>query len=258
MSWAAKRQLKYFSGFMLVIAMIVFAFIYPVIFKKATCQDGKQNGIETGIDCGGDCPVVCKKDTIAPVVIWSRAFNVIGNNYNLVAYIENRNKTAASYEASYEFKVYDINNILIGRKEGKTFIPPNQPFAVVETRFDSGQSELKTVSFDFNSEIIWLKKSPVLATLPLRISNIVMDNNENTPTLKATVNNDSLYDLGVFEIVAILYDQDKNAINASKTEKSGLNSNSKTNLVFTWPEALRGIPVTQDILIQINPFTNSF
>lgn len=258
MSWAAKRQLKYFSGFMLIIALIVFAFIYPMIFKKPTCNDGKQNGEETGIDCGGKCSVVCKEETVAPVIIWSRAFKVIGNNYNLVAYVENRNKTAAAYEATYEFRAYDANNKFIGRKEGKTFIPPNQPFAVLETRFNSGESELKTVSFDFTSNITWIKKSPVLTTLPLRMSNISMDNNEDTPTLKAVINNDSVYDLPEFEVVAILYDIDNNAINASKTLKDGLRSNSSTNVVFTWPEALEGIPVTQDILVQINPFSVSF
>lgn len=258
MSWAVKRQLKYLSGLMLIIALIVFAFIYPVIFKKPTCFDGKKNGEETGIDCGGQCLIVCKEETVAPVVIWSRAFNVIGNNYNLVAYVENRNKTAAAYEVSYEFRAYDGNNKFIGRKEGKTFIPPNQPFAVLETRFNSGESDLKTVSFDFNPNITWIKKSPVLTTLPLRISNISMDNNEDTPTLKATVNNDSVYDLPEFEVVAILYDINNNAINASKTHKDGLKSNSSTNVVFTWPEALEGVPVTQDILVQINPFSVSF
>ena len=49
-----------------------------------------------------------------------------------------------------------------------------------------------------------------------------------------------------------------NAINASKTHKNGLNSNSDTPVVFTWPEALEGVPVTQDILVQINPFSVSF
>jgi hypothetical protein len=243
---------------MLVIALIVFAFIYPMIFKKSTCNDGKQNGEETGIDCGGKCQIVCKEDTVAPVIIWSRAFKVIGNNYNLVAYVENRNKSAAAYQASYEFRVYDINNKFIGRKEGKTFIPPNQPFAVLETRFNSGEAELKTVSFDFTSNITWVKKSPVLTTLPIRVSNIVMDNNEDTPTLKAIINNDSIYDLPEFDVVAILYDQENNAINASKTHKDGLNNNSNTNVFFTWPEPLEGFPVTQDILIQINPFMVSF
>ncbi|NCU28526.1 MAG: hypothetical protein EOM85_02550 [Candidatus Moranbacteria bacterium] len=258
MSWASRRQIKYFSGFMLVVAVIVFIFIYPFIFKDSTCTDGKKNGDERGIDCGGSCSIVCREDTVAPAIIWSRAFKVIGNNYNLVAYVENRNKTAASYEATYEFRVYDVNNKFIGRKEGKTYIPPNQPFAVIETRFNAGQAELKTVSFEFTSNIVWVKKSPVLTTLPIRISNITMDNNVDTPTLRATVNNDSVYDLPEFDVVTILYDEDHNAINASKTHKAGLGSNSNTPVVFTWPEALIGAPVTQDILVQINPFLVSF
>lgn len=258
MSWASRRQLQYFSGFVLFIALVIFAFLAPTIFKKATCTDGKQNGEETGVDCGGVCARVCNVDIVAPAVMWSRAFKVINNNYNLVAFVENRNKTSASYEASYEFRIYDTNNKLLGRREGKTFIPPNQQFAVLESRFDAGQNEVRSISFDFTGDIVWVKKSPILQTLPIRISNIMIDNNEDTPRLSAVINNDSIYDLPEFDVVAILYDQDHNAINASKTHKSKLMSNANIPVVFTWPEALPLVPVTQDILVQINPFQVSF
>lgn len=258
MSWASRRQLQYFSGFVLFIALIVFVFLAPTIFKKATCTDGKQNGGETGVDCGGVCTRMCEADITAPAVLWSRAFNVIDSNYNLVAFVENRNKTSAVYEASYEFRIYDINNKLLGRREGKTFIPPNQQFAVLESRFDAGQGEVKSVSFDFVGDIIWVKKAPTLQTLPIRISNITIDNNEDTPSLSATINNDSIYDIPEFDVVAILYDQDHNAINASKTHKAKLANNTSVPVIFTWPEALPLVPVTQDILVQINPFQVSF
>jgi len=258
MSWASRRQFQYFSGFVLFIALIVFVFLAPTIFKKATCEDGRQNGTETGIDCGGNCALVCNDEIVQPAILWSRAFKIVDNTYNLVAYIENRNKSAASYEAFYEFRIYDVDNKLLGRREGKTFIPPNQQFAILESRFSSGQSEVKSVSFDFVGDVIWVKKAPTLQTLPIRISNIIIDNNEDTPTLSATINNDSIYDLPSFDVVGILYDQDHNAINASKTRKEGLENNTSVPIVFTWPESLPLVPVTQDILVQINPFQVSF
>lgn len=258
MSWASKRQFKYLSLFVLVVALIIFALIYPLIFKKPTCSDGKQNGAETGVDCGGSCSLMCKSDVSDPVVLWSRAFPVTGSNYNLVAFIENRNKNAGVVTAKYEFRIYDANNKLLGRREGKTFIPPNQQFAIFEPRFDSGESELKSVTFEFLSPLIWVKRAPTLETLPIRVKDIVLDNNTDTPSLSAVISNDSIYDIPEFDVVAILYDADHNAINASSSHKDKLLNGSSLPVTFTWPEALSAYPVTKDILVLINPFSVSF
>ena len=258
MSWASKRQFKYFSFFTLFVILVIFVIIYPLIFKKPTCSDSKQNGTETGIDCGGSCPLMCKEDISAPVILWSRAFHVVGNNYNLVAYVENRNKNSGVMVAPYEFRIYDNNNKLLGRKEGKTFVPPNQQFAVFEARFDAGESELKSVTFEFLQPLVWVKKLPTLQTLPIRVSNIIFDNNKDTPNLSATINNDSIYDIPGFDVIAILYDADNNAINASKTHKDQLLNNKSLPVIFTWPEVLSAVPLTQDVLISINPFSVSF
>ncbi len=258
MSWASRRQFKYALGFFSVLALIVFAFAYPYIFKKPNCNDGKQNGAETGVDCGGACLRMCLNEVTEPVVIWSRAFFVTGKNYNLVAFIENRNKNSGVVEASYEFRVYDTNNKLLGRRQGVTFIPPNQQFAIFEPRFDSGESQIKSVTFEFMPPLTWIKKEPTLQTIPIQVTDIVLDNNIDTPSLSAVVRNESIYDLPEFDVVAILYDEDHNAINASKTHKDKLLSGGSLPAVFTWLEALSSTPVTKDVLIQINPFPVSF
>jgi hypothetical protein len=258
MSWASNRQFKYFSGVVLFLALVVFLFLLPVIFKKPTCLDNKQNGTETGIDCGGTCSLMCKEDVSDPVILWSRAFPVVGNNYNLVSFVENRNKNSAVITAKYEFRIYDTNNKLLGRREGTTFIPPNQQFAIFESRFDSGQSQIKSVSFEFLSPLVWVKKSPTLQTLPIRVNNIVFNNNKDTPNLSALISNDSIYDLPEFDVIAILYDAEHNAINASKTHKDKLLSGNNLPVVFTWPEPLSAIPTTKDIMVLINPFSVPF
>lgn len=258
MSWALRRKIKYLAFLFLFIGFIFFLLLSPIIFKKPTCFDGKQNQGETGIDCGGPCILVCKEEAIAPVVLWSRAFNVVDSSYNLVAYVENRNKNAGVVLASYEFRIYDTNNKLLGRREGKTFIPPNQQFAIFESRFDAGESSIKSVTFEFLSPLTWVKKEPSLQSLPIKVSNIVFDDNPETPSLSAVINNDSFYDLPEFEVVAILYDINNNAINASKTKKDRLLNNSSSSVYFTWPEILSSTPVTQDVIILINPFSVSF
>lgn len=258
MSWALKRQFTYLSIVLGILLLILFWIFYPKIFKKPTCFDNKQNGTETGIDCGGGCSLVCLVDTTNPVIVWSRAFPVTGNIYNLAAYIENRNQSAAVEKADYEFLIYDTNNKLIGRRTGSTFIPPNQPFVIFEPRFNSGEIEVKSVSFEFISSLAWHKKEPILNTLPIKVDNIVLDNNFNLPRLTAVIKNESIHDLPSFDVVGILYDIDHNVINLSKSEKDGLLSNANLPVSFTWPEALSSNPVKNDVLIQVNPFKISF
>ncbi len=258
MSWATRRQFKYAFGVFLFFGLIIFAIIYPVIFKAPTCQDGKNNADESGVDCGGSCSLMCKSEIFSPVVLWNRAFLVINNNYNLVAYVENRNRDSAVLKASYEFRIYDNNNKLLGRREGSTFIPPNQQFAIFEPRFDAGEGQIKTVTFEFIEPLIWVKKAPTLQALPIRVNNIVFDDNKDTPSLSAIINNDSVYDLPEFNVIAILYDKDNNAINASKTYKDKLLSNDSIPVFFTWPEILSATPVRKDVIISINPFSVSF
>jgi hypothetical protein len=258
MSWSSRKQFKYIFLVLIFIGIIIFLFLIPVIFKQPTCSDGKQNGTEEGIDCGGSCSLLCQSDILEPVVKWSRAFHVVDNTYNLVAFVENRNKESGVKVATYEFRVYDKNNTLLGRREGTTFIPPNQEFAVFESRFDSGENEVKSVSFEFLPTLTWVKKTTVIQTLPITVKNIVMDNNEDTPTLSATINNNSIYDLPEFDVIAVLYDAEGNAINASKTHKSKLLSDNNLPVVFTWPETLSTIPAKQDIMILVNPFLISF
>lgn len=258
MSWASSRQIKYFLGVLFAVAFIVFLFFIPTIFKKPNCSDGKKNGTETGIDCGGSCSLMCKEDVYAPVVLWSKAFHVLGNNYNLVAFVENKNRDAGVFSAPYEFRVYDTNNKLLGRREGSIFIPPNQQFAVFEARFDGGQNQIKNVSFEFLEPVVWVKKISKLDTLPIRVQDILFDDNKDTPSLSAVIKNESIYDLPGFDVIAILYDANRNAINASKTHKDKLLNGTSLPVVFTWPEAFSVLPITKEIILSINPFSVSF
>jgi len=258
MTWATKRKLQYLSAMFLFFLIVLFIIIYPIIFKKPTCTDNKMNGSETGIDCGGSCSLMCKEKTSDPVILWSRAFPVVGNTYNLVAFIENQNKNSAIYNINYEFKIFDTKNHLIGRRNGSTYIPPNKQFAIFEASYNAGEAEIKSVTFEFTDPFVWTKREPTINSLPLYVDNIVLGEDKNNPSLSARIKNDSIYEIPSFEVVAILYDENHNAINVSKTVKDGLTSNNSLPVFFTWPEKLTSEPVTKDILIELNPFNVSF
>lgn len=258
MNWATKRKLQYLAGFFGFCFLILFIFLYPIIFKKPSCFDGKQNGTEAGVDCGGSCSLMCKQSVSDPFIVWSRAFKIVGNNYNLVAYVENQNKNSAIEKINYEFRVYDSSNRIIGRRQGSTFIPPNKQFAIFEPRFEAGEAVVKSVSFEFSEPFVWTRMEPKIDTLPIYVDNIDMDKNAEIPSLTARVKNESIYNLPKFDVFAILYDKDHNAINVSKTVKNGLNSGENTPVFFTWPESLTSEPVVKDVIVLINPFTFSF
>lgn len=258
MSWASGRQIQYLGGLILFIGIVLFIIFYPVIFKAPTCFDGKQNGTETGVDCGGVCDRLCSSQTSEPVILWSRAFPVSGSTYNLLAYVENQNKNGAILDISYEFRVYDNNGLLIGRRLGSTFIPPNQRFAIFESRFDAGSSIIKSVTFDFTSPFLWVKKDPTIQTLPITIDQVILGADTLNPSLSARIVNNSVYDLPIFDTIAILYNVDHNAISVSKTYKDGLASNTSIPIFFTWPNPFTEVPVTKDVLLQVNPFLTSF
>jgi hypothetical protein len=176
----------------------------------------------------------------------------------LLAYVENQNKRGAVRMADYEFKVYDMNNQLIGSRTGTTFIPPNQRFAIFESRFDVGKATPRFITFTFTGNLVWLAKDPVLTTLPLRVDRILLGDDTQAPSLSARISNESIYDLPEFDVITILYDSLHNAIAVSKTHKDGLASNTSATLLFTWPTAFSDTPVVKDVLPMINPFSVPF
>lgn len=258
MSWAGRRQFTYLSILFLVIGLVLFVMFYSVIFAPASCADGKKNGDEVGVDCGGVCQKMCLSQVSEPVVLWARAFPVSGNIYNVLAYIENQNKEGAVPLAPYEFRVYDDKGLLIEKREGTTFIPANQRFAVLESRIDARGNIPKSVTFEFKGPFDWFKKKPSILTMPIRIEKVSLNDDINSPVITGVVVNDSVYDLPEFDVISIVYDENQKAIAVSKTHKDGLPSNNKTNIVFTWPEAFSAVPVVKDLILSVNPFTLPF
>lgn len=254
MSWASRRQFSYLFIVIIFVAGILFLLLRPILFKAPTCDDGKKNSNEQGIDCGGSCMKLCVFQVTNPSVLWARAFLVSGNSYNLLAYVENQNKDGAVYSGNYEFRVYDIENKLIGRREGSTFIPPNQRFAVFESRFSTGEKIPKNVTFTFEENMTWWKKESIIQTLPIKVDRISIGDNSEAPSLTARVRNDSIVDIPEFDAVVILYDANKNAIAVSKTRGENLKSNTDSMLLFTWLDSFSDTPVTKDVFLQINPF----
>jgi Mg-chelatase subunit ChlD len=235
MEWATRRKLQYTS---IIIAVIVIFFVIPFyafIYKAPTCFDGFKNAEETGIDCGGACKLLCSAQIAEPISRWDpRVFKVTTGVYSVVAYLENQNVTAEVLSAPYKFSLYDKDNVLITTREGTTFIPRGQNFAIFEGNIQVGERIPTRASFEFGKDLVWLKNTDPKPDLT--ITSKALSNENVSPRVDASVKNNTLSRVSNIELVVMILDSTGNAIGASRTFIESLEKDQIEQVVFTWPQ----------------------
>ena len=234
-AWSAKRRILYGGGFVLVLAAVAALLFFHFFYRAPSCSDGVQNGDEAGVDCGGSCATLCSDQTLAPIVHWAKAFNVLGDVYNLAAYVENPNIDSSNSQASYDFKVYDAGNILIAEKTGTTFIPKNKKLIIFEPDITIQNKIPKRVDFEFTNFAPWQKDNSVEPSISVTYS--PLQSTTTTPRVTGTVTNNSLSDLpNGLELSVLVLDSNQNAIAVSRTFTDSMPAKSSQDFVFTWPQ----------------------
>jgi len=173
----------------------------------------------------------------------------------MVALVENQNTEAAISSISYEFKLYDENNIFVTRRTGKTYILPNNQTAIFEAGLETGDRVVVRSEFSFTETPLWLQTPKFnKGSVSVSSSEIVMKDSFTNPRLTATIRNNGRFSLHNFDVVAILYNEDNNAIAVSATFIEELNETEEYNVFFTWQDPFREEPVRIEILPQVNVF----
>jgi len=222
-SWAAKKQLTYFSVFLIIIIGAAVGFYLNI--TAPSCTDGKRNQDEKGVDCGGVCAKECLGEIKDLAVLWSKPLQVVGNDYDAVALVENRNLFLSAKSAKYQFKFYDDRNILIASREGEIFINPGQKFAIFENSIDVGSRKPAKVFLEFQKNINWeIYKGENLGLIVTKKEY----QDDPRPSISATLENKTLASAKGVYAVAIIYADDGNAMAASAT--------ASADIFFTWPE----------------------
>lgn len=256
MSWRTRRQFSILLLLAFLAALVLAVVFLPSVLKAPSCSDGKRNGDERGVDCGGSCSRYCPSDIAVPEVAWARAFLTKDGVYNLVAYVENRNVDAATASIPYEFRVYDADNILITRVEGTAAIMPNGPAAIFEGGVALGESIPKRVSFAFLGDGAWTKIPPAgIARLNVVSSSTKMSDATTNPKLETTIVNQTTFETGPVDVVAILFDEDGNAFGVSKTFVENLPPRGEERVFMSWPQAFTMAPTTISVITAPNVFT---
>ena len=256
MSWSLRRQLIIILLLLFVFSSVVFAYLEPIIFKPASCSDGKKNGDETGIDCGGGCVNLCTADTKNPTVLWERSFNITEDVYNAIAYIENQNPAGIS-ALPYEFRLYDTKGTYITRVDGVAIVPPSGRYAVIETGIKTGNAVVGTTTFAWQTPTVpWQKIPQNISSLRVQTSDISLDVSGSVPKLFATLTDSSpTIPLLNINVAGILYDKDDNAISVSKTYVHDLQPDKPLPIFFTWPKSFTTPIVRYEILPIVDIFS---
>lgn len=230
--WSTKRRIMYGGGVILIIVIVVILFVLNFFYKSPTCRDGVRNGDEKGIDCGGSCPTLCTADTLSPVILWSKIFNISGDVYSAVAYVENPNVNSENKKAEYQFKIFDSENRLITARSGVTTIPKNRKFAIFETGIILKNSKPKSTDFKFTSFGPWIKDTAKEPEISIKYGTI--SSATTAPKLTGTVVNKSLQSIPKIELVVLVLDDRENAMGVSRTFIDDLQKNTSQDFVFTW------------------------
>jgi len=257
-SWSTKRQLIYLGGILGIILVVVLIYLFPIITKKSTCFDNAQNGGEAGVDCGGNCLKYCPFQVNAVVNLWSRSYMVAPNIYNAVAYVQNQNLNAGIPKISYEFSLYDENNIFIAKRVGETYIGPNNRTAIFEAGINVGNRIPKYTTLKFVGSPEWYKVPAKITDVKLFFKEQELNAKLDNPKLTAILQNNSIYDVDNLDIIAILYDKDEIAVASSKTFVSKLDKNSSKDLFFVWPQKFSTDIVRIELLPRYDIFALKF
>lgn len=231
LTWSQRRKFLY-STVLGFLALFAAAAVYQALLNKpASCFDGVQNGNEHGVDCGGSCALLCRTETQAPKVLWSRIFKTGPATYTAATYIENDNPGAGAKQVPYAFQVFDSANELIIERDGVVDLPPVMTIPVIETNLPIPNRTPARVLFSFGDVPVWyaIPESQVPA---LKLTDQAL--NQDASRLTATLTNASLSGARNVTVGAVLFDQSGTARAASKSVLS-VDARSSVPVVFTFP-----------------------
>lgn len=231
--WAKKRKKIIYGILIAIILLFLTSIVIEKNFKKPTCFDKKQNGDEAGVDCGGSCNLVCKKEHGKIIKNWSKVIKISGNMYNIATSIENtdgENMLAVKYKMS----VFSSNGVLIWSVKNMTRLRPLENKIIFNPYVNLGDNSvadafidiLETTAYKKGGEL-YNKKTHIVSEKKYFIKNGI-------PTLEIKILNNAFFDSKDLEIVAIMYDKNKNIINFSNSIIAPIKSKEERKIFLTW------------------------
>lgn len=247
MSWASKRKTLIIILLSLVGLTLVALATFAVIYDAPSCSDSKMNDDERGVDCGGSaCTYLCTADVEGVSVRFVRILTPQAGRTDVIAYIDNRDRTAAVKGARAVLELYGADQALLGTKslivdipEGATvplYVPDvyRGPGTVVQAFLTLDDASLKWFTPSKDYEV------PTVRTVEIAESEL--------PRIRATLYNDSAFPVYDVAPVATVFDAEGNAIAASKSVVTYLGGQSSATVLFTWNTPFVTAPARVEVL----------
>lgn len=252
--WAVWRRIQYGLGFFSFWLLIGVAVYYLNFYQAPSCLDGMRNGDETGVDCGGRCVQICASDVIPPQLVWAKSFEIVKGQYNAVAYIENKNREAATPELAYEFTFFS-NGEEVASRSGTTILPPNSVYPIFEGRiFTDSQLPITETVLTLTPANLWLPAT--IGRDQFRSTEEVLTGADSRPKLDVQIENTEVVVAKDVEVVATIFNDNGDPVTASQTFVEQINPRSTKQIYFTWPSSIaktvRNCVIPTDVVLGID------
>lgn len=246
-SWATKRQLLYFGIALIVTGIVALIIFIPVINRPPSCVDNRQNGKEEGVDCGGGCSTLCS-DLVSPLrVVYARPFLLEGNEWSVIARIENANQKGYANDVPYEVRIVDEAGSLIAERRGVISVAPAQARYILESRISVGSRTPARAYITLEEPRAWLPHT-VAQIPPVQIRNDLLVERGGLYRVTAQVVNPTFTDLNDVVAVVVIFDTQGVARTAGETVVRVLPRESSSDIVFTWPTVFDFTPARIEVV----------
>jgi hypothetical protein len=231
-----KRSAK--RGIIIFIYLIIFSligfFVYYIITPQSNCFDGKKNQGEKGVDCGGPCTVACEEELIVEEIEVLEKYFVHGrgDNYDLMAKIDNPNNRYGAAKFSYRFDLVDKLGNSLGKREGISFILPGESKYVMELNLNSVESP-----YSASFEILNIEWEEFIGYEEPKLG--IYNKNYHEESGKSEVfgllKNESYFDFNAIEIYIILRDENGDPVAIGTNEMNTVYSQQERDFRVFWP-----------------------
>lgn len=235
LSWSERRKFTYLLATIFFGLFTLIIIIFLIFYQKPNCSDGKKNSDEIGVDCGGSCVEVCMENAIPVRENWVRAFEIKDGLYSLAVFLENLNNNFYVESASYKFKVYDTDNILISEIRGESYVPAGKSFAIFEGGVNVGSRKPSRVTFEWQGGFLWKRIEEKVGEVIIK--DISRESGSSGSKVIVEVENPWLYSVNNLAGFVLVYNRSGNVIAVSKTIIDTIPGNSRADMTFSWPTA---------------------
>lgn len=246
MSWASRRQFIIISLICAVLVALVAAVAIAIFYDTPSCTDRKQNQDETGIDCGGSCARLCVAETRSPSVTFVRPLLVGQGRTDVIAYVENPNRTAAANDARFTIELYDTDGIVVAKKARTVDLPPGATVPVYIPNVFSGNLTIARAFLTFDPASLVFVKYTDQRIVP-QYNNDAQMLGVDAPRITASFSNPSAILLRDIPVVATVFDASGNAIAATQTLLAELPPQGTAQATFVWNEPFSAPPARIDV-----------